>query len=84
MTIQNLFFSIMDILFSLDKPSDESVWAVTNLGDVFVWDPTQLESIQLREDDVYVQKFDLSGKECPIKVALHVGCMPGTTLTLTG
>lgn len=66
------------------KVSEESVWAVTNLGDVFVWDSTQVESAQLREDDCYVQKFDLSGKECPIKVALHVGCVPGTTLTLTG
>ncbi|XP_050309364.1 tectonin beta-propeller repeat-containing protein isoform X2 [Anthonomus grandis grandis] len=66
------------------KPSDESIWAVTNLGDIFVWDPTQLESNQLREDDFYVQKFDLSGKECPIKVNLHVGCIPGTILTLTG
>ncbi|CAH1130207.1 unnamed protein product [Ceutorhynchus assimilis] len=66
------------------KPSDESIWAVTTLGDIFVWDPSQLESNQLREDDLYLQKFDLSGKECPIKVALHVGCSPGTTLTLTG
>ncbi|XP_076270197.1 tectonin beta-propeller repeat-containing peroxin 23 isoform X2 [Rhynchophorus ferrugineus] len=66
------------------KPSDESIWAVTNLGDIFVWDPTQLESNQLREDDFYLQKFDLTGKECPIKVALHVGCQPGTILTLTG
>ncbi|XP_066251035.1 tectonin beta-propeller repeat-containing protein isoform X2 [Euwallacea similis] len=69
---------------SKGKPSDESIWAVTHLGDIFVWDPSQLEGNQLREDDFYVQKFDLSGKECPIKVALHVGCIPGTTLTLTG
>ncbi|XP_066141762.1 tectonin beta-propeller repeat-containing protein isoform X2 [Euwallacea fornicatus] len=69
---------------SKGKPSDESIWAVTHLGDIFVWDPSQLEGNQLREDDFYVQKFDLSGKECPIKVALHVGCLPGTTLTLTG
>ncbi|XP_072376481.1 tectonin beta-propeller repeat-containing protein [Diabrotica undecimpunctata] len=69
---------------TLGKPSDESVWAVTNLGDVFVWDPTHLESNQLREDDVYVQKFDLSRKESPFKVALHVGCIPGTIITLNG
>lgn len=68
----------------LGKPSDESVWAVTGLGDVFIWDPTQLESNQLRENDYYVQKFDLSGKESPIKVALHGSFNPGTTLTLTG
>ncbi|XP_019761431.1 tectonin beta-propeller repeat-containing protein isoform X1 [Dendroctonus ponderosae] len=66
------------------KPSDDSIWAVTKLGDIFVWDPSNLESHQLREDDFYIQKFDLSGKECPIKVALHVGCAPGTILTLTG
>lgn len=57
---------------------------MTTLGDVYVWDPSQLESNQLREDELYVQKYDLSGKECPIKVALHVGCIPGTVLTLTG
>lgn len=66
------------------KPNDESVWAITNLGDIYVWDPTQIESNQLREDDFYIQKYDLSGKESPIKVALHVGCKPGTILTLTG
>lgn len=69
---------------ALTKPCDESIWAVTTLGDCFVWDPTQLESNQLRDDDFYVQKFDLSGKESPIKVALHVGCNPGTIITLTG
>ncbi|XP_008194152.1 tectonin beta-propeller repeat-containing protein isoform X3 [Tribolium castaneum] len=69
---------------ALGKPSEESVWAVTGLGDVFIWDPTQLESNQLRENDYYVQKFDLSGKESPIKVALHGSFNPGTTLTLTG
>ncbi|XP_074030994.1 tectonin beta-propeller repeat-containing peroxin 23 [Leptinotarsa decemlineata] len=66
------------------KPSDESIWAVTGLGDVFVWDPTKLESNQLREDDFYVQKYDLSKKESPFRVALHVGCIPGTVITLTG
>ncbi|KAL1491140.1 hypothetical protein ABEB36_011782 [Hypothenemus hampei] len=67
-----------------ERPSDESIWATTNLGDVFVWDPAHMEGNQLREDEFYVQKFDLSGKECPIKVHLHVGCVPGTILTLTG
>lgn len=69
---------------ALNKPSDGCVWAVTSLGDAFVWDPTELESNQLRENDFYVQKFDLSGKESPIKVALHCDFGPGTTLTLTG
>lgn len=66
------------------KPGQECVWAVTGLGDIFIWDPTQLETNQLRENDVYVQKFDLSGKESPIKVALYVNFTPGTTLTLLG
>lgn len=65
-------------------PSDESVWAITGHGDIFVWDPTQLESNQLREDEFYVQKYDLTGKESPFKVALHAGCKPGTIITLTG
>lgn len=57
---------------------------MTSYGDVFTWDPTRLEGNQLREDEFYVQKYDLSGKESPFKVALHVGCMPGTIITLTG
>lgn len=67
-----------------DEIGEECVWAVTQAGEVFVWDSARLEGAQLREDDCYVQKFDLSGKVCPIKVALHVGCVPGTVLTLTG
>lgn len=57
---------------------------MTGLGDIFVWDPTKLEANQLREDEFYVQKYDLSGKESPFKLALHVGCSPGTVITLTG
>ncbi|XP_044750245.1 tectonin beta-propeller repeat-containing protein [Coccinella septempunctata] len=66
------------------KPSDSCVWAVTKLGDIFVWDPTELEKHQLREDEFYVQKYDLSGKESPIKVPLRVGCLPGAIITLSG
>ncbi|XP_018569624.2 tectonin beta-propeller repeat-containing protein isoform X2 [Anoplophora glabripennis] len=69
---------------TLGKSSDESVWAVTGLGDIFVWDPTKLEANQLREDEFYVQKYDLSGKESPFQLALHVGCSPGSIITLTG
>ncbi|CAH0558227.1 unnamed protein product [Brassicogethes aeneus] len=66
------------------KVGDESVWAVSNLGDVFIWDPTEIESYQLREDECYVQKYDLSRKESPYKVKLHTGCIPGTKITITG
>lgn len=66
------------------KPSEESVWAISQLGDVFMWDPTEIESNQLREDECYMQKWDLSGKESPYKVKLHTGCIPGTKITLTG
>lgn len=31
-----------------------------------------------------MQKFDLSRKESPFKVALHVGCIPGTIISLNG
>ncbi|KAK9870500.1 hypothetical protein WA026_008057 [Henosepilachna vigintioctopunctata] len=66
------------------KPNDSCVWSVTKLGDIFIWDPTELEKNQLREDEFYVQKYDLSGKESPIKVALRVGCNPGSVITLSG
>ncbi|KAJ8966147.1 hypothetical protein NQ314_003710 [Rhamnusium bicolor] len=57
---------------------------VTALGDIFTWDPTHLEANQLREDECYIQKYDLSGKESPFKLALHGGCWPGSIITLTG
>ncbi|CAH1183527.1 unnamed protein product [Phaedon cochleariae] len=72
------------IQHALGKPSEESVWATTGLGDIFVWDPSLVESHQLREDDFYVQKYNLSKRESPFKVALHAGCIPGTVITLTG
>lgn len=82
--MKNSQLTSFEISFISGKPSDESVWAITSYGDIFVWDPTRLEGNQLREDEFYVQKYDLSGKESPFRVALHVGCIPGTIITLTG
>ncbi|KRT79436.1 hypothetical protein AMK59_7120, partial [Oryctes borbonicus] len=64
------------------SPSEESIWAVTSLGDTFVWDSQQL--INLQEKESYVQEIDLTRKLMPMKIPLHTNCVPGTFLTLTG
>lgn len=70
-------------LFFVGKPSSNSIWTVTNLGDIFVWDSSRLQESQLKHD-AYVQEIDLAGKEVPLKIPLHTPCVPGLRLTLTG
>ncbi|XP_031344755.1 tectonin beta-propeller repeat-containing protein isoform X2 [Photinus pyralis] len=65
------------------KPPEQSLWAVTTLGDIFVSDTVALESSQL-QDNSYVQEIDLAGKEVPVSIPIHSGCVPGTELLLTG
>ncbi|KAK9712924.1 Integral peroxisomal membrane peroxin [Popillia japonica] len=63
-------------------PSKNSVWAVTALGDIFVWDSKQL--INILENQLYVQELDLTRKLLPIKIPLYTNCIPGTVLLLSG
>lgn len=56
---------------------------MTTLGDIFVFDPSNLIASQLKENS-YVQEIDLAGREASLTVPLHTHCMPGTTITLTG
>lgn len=62
----------------LGRPSDNSIWATTNLGEVFVWDSSQ------KKDTSYSQEIDLSGKECPVTWYFHSSFIPGSTVSLTG
>lgn len=53
------------------------------MGDIFVWDPTQLTISQLKES-AYQYELDLTGKEMPLNIPLHIHCTPKTAITLTG
>ncbi|XP_055708110.1 tectonin beta-propeller repeat-containing protein [Phlebotomus papatasi] len=67
------------------RPSDNSVWITTNLGDVFVFDPSSLKALQFKEEkQMYVQEIDLSATETPYHVPLSNGLTPGTELEIFG
>ncbi|XP_055686263.1 tectonin beta-propeller repeat-containing protein isoform X2 [Lutzomyia longipalpis] len=67
------------------RPSNDSVWITTNLGDVFVFDPSTLKAQQYKEDKrMYVQEIDLSATETPYHVPLPNGLTPGTELEISG
>lgn len=66
------------------KPNNRSMWAITTLGDVFVWDPETTITNHPTEGDHFIQEIDLAGKETPLNFPLHTGCVPGTILKLTG
>lgn len=67
----------------LGKPSNNTAWSITSLGDIFLWDSTQLRDSQLQHNS-YVQHIDLAGKEVPIKIPLHTTCQPGLKITISG
>lgn len=59
------------------------MWAVTNLGDAFVWDPTHVLASQER-DNTHTQEYDLTGQQAPFYVPLHTNCRVGLKVTITG
>lgn len=71
------------------KPSNNSVWTTTSLGDVFVFDPENLKKSQLKEEAEgrsgrYVKEYDLNVTETPYLVHLHNGMPPGSEVIVTG
>lgn len=79
----NLFCFFFIIFFSfLGEINKKSIWAVTSLGDVFVWDSKQIINTEI--NSMYVQEIDLRTKLMPMKIPLHTNCKPGTIITLTG
>ncbi|XP_049762873.1 tectonin beta-propeller repeat-containing protein [Schistocerca cancellata] len=64
-------------------PSPGSIWAITGLGDIFVFDPINLEAAQ-QKDDFYVQEIDITGRGLPYEAQLHNGFCPGSELIVTG
>ncbi|KAK4880363.1 hypothetical protein RN001_008509 [Aquatica leii] len=65
------------------KPAEKSLWAITNLGDIFVSNTLSLEMSQM-QDNMYVQEINLAGKEVPISIPIHAGIRPDTEILLTG
>lgn len=59
------------------------MWITTSLGDVFVFDPITMELSQ-QQENIFVQHFDVLGKETPQETILHNGCKPGTIIEITG
>lgn len=48
------------------KPANDSIWVTTDLGDVFVFDPSNTKASQLStENNLYAEKIDVSATETP-------------------
>lgn len=63
------------------RPSSSSFWATSTRGDVFSFDPSTLETHQLRGEN-YVQEMLVAGKSTPYDAHLHNSFPPGSRLTL--
>lgn len=56
------------------RPSNNSVWITSNGGDVFVFDPCNLKSVQQNpETSLYYQEIDISAAETPYMIPLANG-----------
>lgn len=56
------------------KPANNSIWATTELGDVFVFDPANMKSQQWESaTNSYKQEMDVSTLETPYYNTLHNG-----------
>lgn len=68
-----------------DRPSANSIWVSSGLGDVLVYDPFNLKSAQRRpEAGLYQQEIDVSAAETPYFVALSNGMHVGSILRVRG
>lgn len=65
------------------RPSTDSIWATSSLGEVFVYDPTNLREQQKREN-LYCQEIDVSAGDTPYLAKLPNGMPVGSSLTITG
>lgn len=67
------------------RPSPSSIWTTSNLGDVFVYDPSNLKAIQYQIDsNLYQQVIDVSATETPYFNTLNNGMPIGSILEVTG
>lgn len=69
----------------LGRPSPSSIWTTSNLGDVFVYDPSNLKAIQYQADSKLCQsEIDVSATETPYFNTLYNGMPVGSILEVTG
>lgn len=65
------------------RPANDSIWITSQLGEVFVFDPTNLRELQKKEDG-YCQEIDVSAADSPYLTKLPNGMPIGSVLTITG
>lgn len=67
------------------RPSPSSIWTTSSLGDVFVYDPSNLKAIQHQDDcNLCQQEIDVSVAETPYFNTLYNGMPIGSILEVTG
>lgn len=67
------------------KPSNQSIWTVSNLGEVFVFDPVHLaESQYNKQKELFVMETDVSAAETPYFVQIPNGLSPGDEIEING
>ncbi|XP_022901913.1 tectonin beta-propeller repeat-containing protein isoform X3 [Onthophagus taurus] len=62
------------------KASSLSVWAVTTLGDIFVYDAKDT----IIQHGSYELDYELTGKQLPLEIPLHTSCVPETVIIING
>lgn len=68
-----------------DRPSANSIWVTSSLGDVVVYDPANLKAAQREpKSALYQQAIDVSAAETPYFVALSNGMHVGSVLRIRG
>lgn len=65
------------------RPSNNSIWTTSQLGEVFVFDPMNLCE-QQKKENLFTQEFDVSATETPYLARLHNGMPVGSILKITG
>lgn len=65
------------------RPSNDSIWTTSLLGEVFVFDPTNLRE-QQKLENAYSQEIDVSATETPYLAKLPNGMKVGSVLKITG
>ncbi|CRK95669.1 CLUMA_CG009127, isoform A [Clunio marinus] len=65
------------------KPSTDSIWMTSHLGENFVFDPENLSKLQ-KSDNGYSIEMDVSATETPYLVKLPNGMPLGSSLKITG
>lgn len=67
------------------RPSNNSIWLSSNIGEVFTYDPSNLKIAQYQNDiNLYNQEIDVSAIETPYNTNLYGGMKLGSILEIYG